>query len=1009
MRIRKRLNNLKSGAKKVLIGLLILSVLSTASGIGTLVAYATEDDPEMTSDSSNIADSEEEDGESDVVEPNVTTHDEHDYKYAYNGDNSHIVTCSGCDYSNVEACDSDGENGACTKCGNVPESSENIDATSDTFVTSFSVATSNILNTNNLGAASNSAATGSTGDTSNTGATSSSAATSNSAATSSTAATSNTGDTSNASATNTTEHEHQYVYSSNEDGTHTITCALCDYEVTETCDELGDEGICSLCGYDPQNTDTTAPTVDNLSKNTSSDKITLTFTATDLESGVAGFGVYYSKSYQDAPSKDTVWNEGQKVEGDQITISGNSYSASYDISDLEVDVAYIFYVVAGDEAGNISDISSIEGGIYKENIDLDILYNGEAYKQWYNTDVVISASGYKIAATGKTDYQKYFKVTDNGTTTLTLDFQDENNTANPLKTYSMTIRIDRTAPTGKFSMGDYSSSSVTQKSETVFYTNSNPSVSISAEDNASNDVGGNSGIDYISYVVTDTFNSSIENMKAYMSENNLKWRIYTSGEEINFIKSKKNYVFIAIYDKAGNAGYISTGAIYYDTVLPVMQAQRVIATGNSGEYNVVLAAKDAESGVNRFKLIYKETSDEDTYAPTKEDIFNNGIYIETAKSEDDIYGASYKVTGLDASKNYKFFMAAVDRAGNISDIKSVAVKGEESSTTAGNNSSNSGVSQAGSSNSNSSLTAAPNGIAGSGSASSVSPSKAPKKTETQTETPASRIENYVIKRDPYIADATGKVLIGEAKTSGWDNVSKALSSADGVGVVEIEMSGTSQVPASFFEIIKGMDMAVRLRMPDGIKWEIKPETIKVKLSDKDMEVKLGSRNIPDVVISEVADVYPHVEFSTSVTGELGFDSVISVPVNSLNAGMNAVLYKYDSKEKELVEAGSSVVDENGIVQFDISEGADYTVIISPEKTLGEASMTTVSGVLTNYDSAGKAGKQIRLTDIFTKRGGAALWLFMLSFTSIGLCLAILFIPAFQLKRDDDFEELFKGD
>ena len=44
MNIRKQFNNLKAGAKKVLIGLMVLSLLSTASGIGTVFSYATEDD-----------------------------------------------------------------------------------------------------------------------------------------------------------------------------------------------------------------------------------------------------------------------------------------------------------------------------------------------------------------------------------------------------------------------------------------------------------------------------------------------------------------------------------------------------------------------------------------------------------------------------------------------------------------------------------------------------------------------------------------------------------------------------------------------------------------------------------------------------------------------------------------------------------------------------------------------------------------------------------------------------
>ena len=51
---------------------------------------------------------------------------------------------------------------------------------------------------------------------------------------------------------NTLEEEeciHEYIYSSNGDGTHTVTCSLCDVEsFTESC-EYDENGICIKCGY----------------------------------------------------------------------------------------------------------------------------------------------------------------------------------------------------------------------------------------------------------------------------------------------------------------------------------------------------------------------------------------------------------------------------------------------------------------------------------------------------------------------------------------------------------------------------------------------------------------------------------------------------------------------------------------------------------------------------------------------------------------------------------------
>ena len=42
MKLRKQFSNLKKGAKKVFIGMLVLCLVSTATGIGSIFAYADE-------------------------------------------------------------------------------------------------------------------------------------------------------------------------------------------------------------------------------------------------------------------------------------------------------------------------------------------------------------------------------------------------------------------------------------------------------------------------------------------------------------------------------------------------------------------------------------------------------------------------------------------------------------------------------------------------------------------------------------------------------------------------------------------------------------------------------------------------------------------------------------------------------------------------------------------------------------------------------------------------------
>ena len=513
------------------------------------------------------------------------------------------------------------------------------------------------------------------------------------------------------------------------------------------------------------------------------------------------------------------------------------------------------------------------------------------------------------------------------------------------------------------------------------------------------------GLKKIEYYVSDTFYGNPSEVVAGIKSKSSDWSEYSANFQPTTVKDKKNYIYARIVDNNDNYTYLSTGAIIYDTVAPKMQAQTATKGDKEKEYKIVVGAKDELSGVNRFKLMIKEKpSDKDKVdAPNKDDIFNNGIYIATSKEENLISGATYTVTDIDPAKNYVFFFAAVDRAGNVSDVTSVDVSGSGASGSGSGTGANSNAAG----NKAGGLTPAPNGIAGSGTPAKGSSGGTKKGTGTaDTKKNPLGDKDREISRDPYIADATGNIKIGQNATGGWDKITAEVKKADKGSVIEVEMSGTSEVPKSLFDALKGKEVSVKLRMANDVEWEIKGDKLKDgDFSDVDMGVKVGSRGIPDKLITEVADTYPHVEFSTNATGDLGFEASITIPVDKLNAGMNATLYRYDAESKELKAVGTVKVDANGNVTLPISEGGDYTIIISPDRLLASTETTGVSGLLDNSGNVTSSPSQIQFTDIFTKRGGTAAWLFIMALISAVLCLAILFAPNLQIKKDDEFSNL----
>jgi len=109
--------------------------------------------------------------------------------------------------------------------------------------------------------------------------------------------------------------------------------------------------------------DTIDPVITNAilaaKENGSNDNV-LAVTAKDTLSGIKEFYMLYEEKNSDSevPKKSKIIEDGKKFDVD--TNDGQNAGGSYKLSDLIEDTTYIFYIVAKDEVGNISEIKTIE-------------------------------------------------------------------------------------------------------------------------------------------------------------------------------------------------------------------------------------------------------------------------------------------------------------------------------------------------------------------------------------------------------------------------------------------------------------------------------------------------------------------------------------------------------------------------------------------------------------------------------------------------------------------------
>lgn len=648
-----------------------------------------------------------------------------------------------------------------------------------------------------------------------------------------------------------------------------------------------------------------------------------------------------------------------------------------------------------------------------ETPTIDVLYNNEARKEWYNKNVSISASGYKVSDNDSSGFSNTYLITGTGVIQKKLYFK--NNTTGAVSDYLIVVAIDKSAPNGVINLGSYSSDTFNTIDAVKAYVNENKKASISASDALS-------GVDYIHFYVSDTFYSSPSDVKASISEKSGAWRAYSSSSQPTTVKDKNNYIYARVVDKAGNEKIISLGSILYDTEVPKLTTAKVApSTTDTSKTLIGLAGTDKLSGINRFKYVFKEKEEGKKYdTPGKDWMFDNGEVVKTNSEKDGTSVANTSIDVLDPEKTYLFYFIAVDRAGNISDVMTQEVKGEAASSKKDESSSGSGASGGSSAGANG-LTPAPNGIAGGGSgsgskqggSSGASSGAGSSKSSKSSKSSQSALgdKDREINRNPYIAEATGNVKIGINETSGWNKIASEVNKANKGAVIEVEMAGLSNVSNELFNSMNNRDVQVKLRMAENVEWEIKGEEVPDARSDIDMGVRLGSRNIPEQIITDVAGTNPHVEFSINHDGDFGFVATIAVPVGESNKGMYTTLYHYDETKKDLEVAGDGRVDDRGYAKFPLTHASDYTVVITPERILSaadtDAQTSTLVGTETeSQNSQYLDGARLRLTDLFRIKGSMRIWLFFIALLSATICVIILYLPALQARNQNDQGDLF---
>ncbi len=405
---------------------------------------------------------------------------------------------------------------------------------------------------------------------------------------------------------------------------------------------------------------------------------------------------------------------------------------------------------------------------------------------------------------------------------------------------------------------------------------------------------------------------------------------------------------------------------------------------------------------------------ENTYVPTKDDIFNNGLYLEVSEESNGEYGAKYTFGDITEPEKYNFFAAAVDRADNVSDVTKKA--GDGSSSTSGSSSAAGGSSS--SAGKSGGLAPAPSGIAGGGSTGqSAGGSGTGSSTTTGTGsgsgTSATDPLAVEINRLPYIADATGSTKIGLEATGGWDRIVSEIRKADLDATIEVEMAGLSEIPVEVFAAMAERPVTLKFRMPDDVTWIMNGSAMKAEsLTNMDLNVRIGTKSIPESILSDVVSTNPHFEFEISYTGPLGFIATLVFPVGANYAGMYANLYHYQEANKDMILEKTTVVNGDGYAEFEMAHASCFSVVLTSMALVNDTPQVVVTSEqnLIDNETLVSTDASLRIPDLFGLKGRVRLYLIIIGVISAVMCIVILLLPGLQLpkKKEESIFDQFQN-
>lgn len=181
---------------------------------------------------------------------------------------------------------------------------------------------------------------------------------------------------------------------------------------------------------------------------------------------------------------------------------------------------------------------------------------------------------------------------------------------------------------------------------------------------------------------------------------------------------------------------------------------------------------------------------------------------------------------------------------------------------------------------------------------------------------------------PAVTDMDTLPLVGGNSTS-WDDIEAELQNMPEGASLEIDMNGTTTLPQTALNNIKGRDIDLVLNMGNGSTWTINGMDVSKTVSeDINLGIEFNTDNISDDIINSLASNETDVvQFSLANDGLFGFPSTLTFNLNTATSGLYANLFYYNPETSELEFQQAALINEDGTVNLLLKYTSDYAIIV----------------------------------------------------------------------------------